>query len=233
MIERTFGWKSRHDQRSLEYPVRQLLSSSIQIKPKMWKEGVILDQGTEGACVGFGWTAQFLTDPVSPKKQPKVIVADKFARQVYRDAQKIDEWFGEDYSGTSVLAGAKIIQSRGLMDSYRWCFGIDDIRNTLLTIGPVVLGVPWYYSMYYTDTTALVNVDINSGIAGGHCILLTGYHPSMKFGKNRHEVYRWRNSWGKDYGKMGSGFIKAQDLNFLINQSGEACVPINKKQLSI
>lgn len=233
MIERTFGWKSRHDQRSLEYPVRQLLSSSIQIKPKMWKEGVILDQGTEGACVGFGWTAQFLTDPVSPKKQPKVIVADKFARQIYRDAQKIDEWFGEDYSGTSVLAGAKIIQSRGLMDSYRWCFGIDDIRNTLLTIGPVVLGVPWYYSMYYTDTSALVNVDINSGIAGGHCILLTGYHPSMKFGKNRQEVYRWRNSWGKDYGKMGSGFIKAQDLNFLINQSGEACVPINKKQLGI
>lgn len=226
---RKFGWIPKHDTRSLNYPIRELIGSSVKIKPKMWKEGVVLDQGTEGACVGFGWTAELLAQPVAPRIQPKTIVADSFARQVYREAQKIDEWPGENYSGTSVLAGAKIIQSRGFMDSYRWCFGINDIRDTLITTGPVVLGVPWYFSMYYTNLNGLVTVDPLSPNVGGHCILLTGYAPSMKFGRNSYEVYRWRNSWGKKYGKGGSGFIKAADLDFLIKQSGEACVPINRK----
>jgi hypothetical protein len=63
-----------------------------------------LDQGKEGACVGFAWSHELAAYPV------RVEVDDEFARsKIYAEAQKIDEWPGEAYHGTSVLAGAKVV----------------------------------------------------------------------------------------------------------------------------
>lgn len=225
--DRVLDWQSHHDPRSLEFPVRALMAETVAKKKTMWKTGIVLDQGTEGACVGFGWTGELLAAPASPKIQPRVKVADSFARSVYHEAQKIDEWDGESYKGTSVLAGAKIIQQKGFITNYRWAFGIDDIRDSVITQGPVVLGVPWYKDMYYTDERGLVSITGDS--VGGHCITITGYDPAMKFGSEVFEVFRWRNSWGKKYGINGDGYIKLNDLSTLIAQGGEACVPVGRK----
>jgi hypothetical protein len=61
------------------------------------------DQGVEGKCVGFGCArAMTLVDRV--KIDP---------HRIYTEAQKIDEWEGEDYSGTSVRAGLDILRRDG------------------------------------------------------------------------------------------------------------------------
>lgn len=233
MLERTFDWKPSFDPRSRDYSIRTLLGSPpARRESKFWAEGTVLDQGSEGACVGFGWLAELLAEPTQPDEQPTPEFANKVAKLFYKEAQRIDEWPGEDYSGTSVLAGAKIMKDYGYISEYRWCFNIDDIIDAVVSEGPVVIGIPWYSSMYQTNSQGLTGVRGES--VGGHCIVLTGYHPAKLFGRQSLEVFRWRNSWGTDYGIEGSGYIRVSDLRRLFLEGGEACVPIirNKPVLS-
>lgn len=227
MTERKFDWKSQHDERSREYDIRSVLRTGVKPVLKMWDEGIVLDQGSEGACVGFGWMGEFLAQPAAPEPQPGKFATQKYANDVYQTAKTIDEYPGENYEGTSVLAGAKVMRARGFIKSYRWAFSIEDVRDAIIQEGPVVIGIPWKEGMYETGPGGLVKVSGKS--VGGHCLVLTGYDPAMKIGARKYEVYRWRNSWGPDYGVNGSGYIKATDLAKLLKNVGEACVPIGRQ----
>lgn len=227
--ERKLDWKSYHDPRSKDYPVRSLINKiGVDLKRVHWEEGTVLDQGREGACVGFAWVGELLTQPVAPKVQPTEKLGNALASSYYKRAQKIDQWPGEDYEGTSVLAGAKVMKEKGHIESYRWCFGIEDVRDALLTTGPVVIGIPWKSGMYSTGKGGLVKVSGSN--VGGHALVLTGYDPFMTINGRKYEVFRWRNSWGTEYGVDGSGYIKYNDLEKLLKQNAEACVPIGRKE---
>lgn len=228
VTQRTLDWHPHYDARSRKYAIRPLLKQrSVENKRKMWEEGVVLDQGSEGACVGFAWTGELLAQPQAPEKQPSFKYGNELARSFYLEAQKIDEWPGENYSGTSVLAGAKIMQQRGFIGEYRWCFNLNDIKESVISEGPVVFGTPWYEGMYQTKPDGRVRVSGKK--VGGHAILITGYDPKMRFGNTNLEVFRWRNSWGEDYGVGGSGWIEAKILAKLIEDGAEACVPMQRE----
>lgn len=236
-VERVLDWRSYHDERSLDYPIRTLIGDKLpRRRRRMWRaHRQRLDQGTEGACVGFGWTAEL-------QAEPKIVggangrigryTAQQFAGRLYREAQQVDDWPGEDYEGTSVLAGAKALQDQGFIEGFRWAFNIDDVIDAVIEVGPVVLGIPWFESMYDTRPSGLVDVD--GRLVGGHCITVIGYDPSLRLPKEgwtrRFEVLRWRNSWGETYGFKGDGFIKAEDLDRLLwgRYGGEACIPVNR-----
>lgn len=227
MVERKLDWVSQHDERSRKHDIRSVLSAGVPIQKKMWDEGIVLDQGSEGACVGFGWTGEYLSTPAPPAAQPRTSVAETYAKGVYVNAKLIDEFSGENYEGTSVLAGAKVMQSRGIIESYRWAFDLQSIRDAIIQEGPVVIGIPWKEGMYDTAPGGIVKV--SGKLVGGHCLILTGYDPAMKIGSRKYEVYRWRNSWGSSYGVGGSGYIKATDLDKLLKSTGEACIPMGRK----
>lgn len=228
MTDRKLDWKSRHDPQSKNYPIRTIFGPKGIVPVKtMWDEGIVLDQGSEGACVGFAWTGELLAQPAAPKEQPSFHYANNLAIAFYNDAKRVDQWPGENYEGTSVLAGAKIMKERGLIGEYRWCFSINDVRDAVITEGPVVIGIPWYNGMYDTDQNGIVR--ISGDLVGGHAILLTGYDPAMRIGNSVDEYFRWRNSWGEDYGVDGSGWIRRKDLEKLLLQNGEACVPMQRQ----
>lgn len=227
MVERKLDWKSQHDERSRDYNIMSMINTSVPVQRKMWDEGIVLDQGSEGACVGFGWMGEFLSQPAAPSPQPGVFATQMYAQDVYRTAKTIDEFPGEAYEGTSVLAGAKVMKARGFIQSYQWAFSIEAIRDAIIQEGPVVIGIPWKDGMYETDANGVVKVSGKS--VGGHCLVLTGYDPAMKIGTRKYEVYRWRNSWGSGYGINGSGYIKATDLAKLLKGTGEACVPMGRQ----
>lgn len=222
-------WVSRHDEKSKDYPIRATIGA-VEPKTRLWREGSVFDQGQEGACVGFAWTGELAAYPHGSKiSAPR---GNQYALDVYNSAKRIDEWAGENYSGTSVLAGAKVLQSRGLIGSYRWAFSVEDVRDTLVTTGPVVIGIPWYDGMYETRPSGLVQ--ISGPVVGGHAILLTGYYKSKTIeGKRLSDVVRWRNSWGAGYGYRGSGYIKLEDLAGLLKDNGEACVPLDRKPVKL
>lgn len=227
MEKRTLDWSPVFDEKSKDYPVRAILPENISYKAKMWREGTILDQGREGACVGFGWTAELLAEPFSPTEQPTEQQGNKIAQSFYKRAQKIDQWPGEDYDGTSVLAGAKIMKEEGHIGGYRWCFSIEDLRDTIITQGPVVVGVPWSSKMYQTLDNGLVV--LGGKKVGGHCLTVTGYHPEMRIDGQKLEVFRWTNSWGEGYGHGGSGYIKYEDLKSLVSERAEMCIPEDRE----
>lgn len=230
---RTLDWRSHHDPRSLDYPVREVINrvvgagSAVVPTKKIWPIGdaLPLDQGREGACVGFGWSGELASSPVRVRG-----IDNAYAHDLYKLAQTLDDWPGENYEGTSVLAGAKACVQRGHIGSYRWAFSTDDIRDAILTLGPVVIGIPWYENMYQTKPSGLV---VPGGqLVGGHCIMVNGYNPRARIpGEGwlkRYEVFYWTNSWGRDYGQNGRGIIKAEDLAALLKDTGEACVPLTR-----
>lgn len=231
--DRTFDWVPQHDPRSLDYPIRDVIRSAVEDKPKRWRTGAVLDQGREGSCVGHGWTGELLASPRPYKTDSET--GHRYAVDVYKNAQLIDEWPGEDYSGTSVLAGAKVLRERGHINEYRWAFGVDDVRDAVIAAGPVVLGIPWYDSMYQTKESGLV--ETGGTLVGGHCILITGYHPGMRIrGEDwnaRYRVFRWRNSWGPGYGLSGDGLILYEDLRDLLADRGEACIPTSRNKVKL
>lgn len=216
MTPPVLDWRSRHDPRSLAYTVADELDWDAPLKPRSWRRGPVLDQGREGQCVGMGVAGELGCSPV---RVPGVTEA--LAASIYRDAQLIDEWAGEDYSGTSVLAGMKVATARGYYAGYHWCLDIDQTARTVVQLGPVVVGVPWSSEMYSTGPNGVVKV--GGSVVGGHCLVVTGFHPRHPFTGG--PAFTWLNSWGTDYGIRGRAVIAKDDLAGLLAQTGECAVP--------
>lgn len=204
------------DERSRAYGIRPFVAGT-KLQKTLWTipRTLPLNQGTEGACVGFGWAALLGVGPIYN------VADNRFARAFYEDARREDQRNGVDFpDGASVLAGARVARSRGLISGYKWAFGIADVIATICGKGPVVLGLPWYEGMYETDSRGLVSV--NGSLVGGHCITATGYWPQHPiFGG---DVVQWINSWGSGYGLRGVGYIRTMELAYLLKQDGEAVI---------
>jgi hypothetical protein len=238
--ERTFDWVPRFDERSRGYSIRSLVpSGTVRRRNKIWKLGPILDQASEGACVGFGWTAEALANPIGVNLENMLVEVprgpDGFARHVYRAAQKIDEWEGEAYEGTSVLAGAKVMNQLHLLRSYHWAFDIEAVADAVIARGPVVIGIPWYSGMYEAPGGILTP---RGYLVGGHCLVVVGYvkaggkvfTPKGNLLQNNtdEDTLVLQNSWGSDWGIDGLALIRKTDLKNLLADHGEACIPTSR-----
>lgn len=240
MTERKFDWKSRHDERSRQYPMRALLppaNVSVSFRRQIvWNPGEILDQGNEGACVGFGWTQEALMSPVRVPVNhmlKRLFIGgngNSVAHTIYREAKGQDDWPGDDYEGTSVLAGAKVMSSLYYLREYRWCFDIIDVIQTLIHHGPVVLGIEWHESMYKPDLYG--ELTVSGPVVGGHCIVASGYHPQKivhpSSAQPARPMIQLTNSWGSDWGHGGQAWIEVPALRSLLEANGEACVPVHR-----
>jgi hypothetical protein len=122
---------------------------------------IFYDQGAEGACVGFG----------SSRAMTLLNRRRYDARWLYLEAQKIDEWPGEDYEGTSVRAGMDILRDMGHrrvlgkrstppdvadgIAANRWAASVDEVRTCLQSqyhdrIGAVPILNSWGRSYPHT-----------------------------------------------------------------------------------
>lgn len=204
------------DEQSRAFPARALLTAEQEKEPRSyeWPLDLRLDQGSEGACTGFGVTHEAAAEPF-----PVPGLTNEVARDVYHRAQKIDEWPGEDYSGSSVLAATKIGVENGWYSEYRWAFGIADLVLALSWLGPAVLGIPWYEGM--EDTDNLAHVHVAGEVRGGHAIVANAIDLDNFGGR-----VKLTNSWGAGWGWYGTCWITLDDLDRLLHEQGEACIPL-------
>jgi len=184
-----------------------------------------LDQGQEGACVGYAFSHELVSTPLRISNWRTL--DDEFARErVYWEAQKIDPWEGGAYpgakpfyEGTSILAGVKTIKKMGFIDEYRWAFGEEDLALAVGHLGPAVIGVNWYEGMFAPDRNNYI--EPTGRLQGGHAILVCGVNPRTGY-------YRLWNSWGKSWGRNGWCYITREDMDKLLKEDGEACIPLKR-----
>lgn len=218
-------WKPRFDTRSLAFAAAPAPIGPL--KTKTWATGRQLDQKAEGACVGHGVVGALQSSP-SGSKLPDPQTG---AFGVYHMAQFIDEWEGEAYEGTSVLAGMKVARNSGLVSSYEWCFGVDQVLQTVIYRGPVVIGIHWMESMFAPKPNGLLDCS-STVVSGGHCVFISGFYLQKKLvGEPVNDYVRIKNSWGSSYGLDGSVYMKVSDLDMLLKRQGEACLPVKKPVL--
>ncbi len=225
-MERTFDRRPFFDERSRAFPIRTLLADK-PARSYSWRH-VQLDQGSEGACVGHGVTMDAAARPKPFFGKVETLASADLAEiqgtafDVYRSAQKIDEWPGEDYEGTSVLAGLKIGQTLGFWKEYRWALGpgpdhaANDVIQAVGYHGPVILGTSWHQGMSNPDDKGFLRP--TGAVLGGHCYLVTRYS------KPRDAVWT-PNSWGG----AGQGWISRHDLAELLAAQGEAAMPVMRQ----
>jgi C1A family cysteine protease len=216
---RKFDWISEHDTRNNEFAVSKMaqMVSAAPRERKWVLSNPVLDQGSEGACVGHGVSNILSGYPNYNRfKRPQVI-----AFGIYHAARFVDEFPGEADDGTSVLAGMKVAKEFGLTAGYHWANTLPELKTAVLSVAPVAIGVNWYANMMSTDKNGLVHVSGN--VVGGHCVCVYGYE-HVPFSQDMH--FRFRNSWSAQWGIGGDGFISEPDMVTLLNQGGEAAVGV-------
>lgn len=205
------------DERNKNFPVRALLPKKAAPPYKYWDDNdIFLNQGDTPRCVGFAW-AQYINDgPIKHKK--KLTAVD--AGMIYLLAQDLDEFPGNDYDGSSTLGGAKACQQYGYITEYHWALTLQDVIDTVLHLGPMVVGTDWYNDMFFVDDKGFIHP--TGGLAGGHEWEITGINVKDK-------KLRGKSSWGEDELDGGRFWITFDDFEILRMAKGECCIATEKK----
>jgi hypothetical protein len=109
-----------------------IMVKSVQPDAATW--WAYYNQGAEGACVGFS-CSRMMSHYNRARYQ---------ARWLYHEAQKVDPWPGENYSGTSVSAACDVLRTVGHklenrlapwisqgITANRWITTVDQIHQTI------------------------------------------------------------------------------------------------------
>ncbi len=207
----------------MEVPIRIDLDEYKQL------DVPVLDQGTEGACTGFGLAT--VANCLLRKRKVVPDTASVSPRMFYELARRYDEWQGEDYEGSSARGAMKGWHKHGICAETLWPY--NPLKPDSITIDERLrdaarrpLGA--YFRVNHKDLvamhTALAEVEIlyatalvhdgwnkigadgvilpNGKILGGHAFAIVAFD----------DCGFWiQNSWGEDWGQGGFALITYDD----------------------
>lgn len=204
------------------------------------------DQGTEGACVGFAASMMMAirNELQARDARMKPYVHWYNCMWLYREAQRVDEWPGENYEGTSVRAAMDVLRTLGHVrigrrkieapaaiaegiSENRWATTVDEIRACIADGMPVTLGINWYSSfdeprkvgrdMFIGREAGLDHADLGY-IRGGHSVCIYG-------ASDVRGAVKLKNSWGRDYPLV---WLPYGALERVLREDGEATVAVDR-----
>jgi len=213
----------------IEVPAARLLETYQSHEP------LILDQGQEGACTGFGLAA--VANHLLKTRRDFTSFSPVSARMLYEMARRHDEWPGEDYSGSSARGAMKGWHKSGVCDESHWPYIEDKDDHNLTTerladAANCPLGA--YFRVNHKDLVAMHSAISETGILyatalvhkgwssvksngviryseetqGGHAFAIVGYD---------RQGFWIQNSWGPGWGK--DGFAHVSYFDWLENGS--------------
>jgi hypothetical protein len=209
---RAFGFRQIPDTRDLRFPMQVGASAAPLPAVKRWRIGTVLDQGAEGACVGFACKHLLTAEPFIQTHGPT-------AREIYFESRLNDEFDDRLVpEGTSVRAGLQTLRRHGLIVAFHWAPDLQTVLRYLATEGPVVVGSNWH--SYSTDFDG--RVTFSGQPVGGHAWLCTGYD-------EREKVLFGVNSWGPSFGKSGEFFVTFADMENQMHRHGAVVAGVKER----
>jgi hypothetical protein len=199
----------------------------------------VLDQGSEGACVGHGCAgARETLELIVNGALPMVPLSRAF---IYYEARLLENTADQD-SGAEVRDGCKVLNQMGVcteaefpytpgrfadvppdvdvtaaarykIDAYARLINTDQVRAALASNMPVVIGINVYQS-FETQIGPDGMVPLpGSGdqYLGGHCVFLKGYHPDPR--NPGHFLFDAQNSWSSSWADHGGMHFTEDYLN--------------------
>ncbi|MGV3572143.1 MAG: C1 family peptidase [Ramlibacter sp.] len=208
----------------IEVPAEMPLAGYLRRRPR------VLDQGTEGACTGFGLAgvANFLLSIRKSKPDPRPVSP----RMLYELARRYDEWPGEAYSGSSARGAMKGWHKHGVCSESEWPYeakpGGDGGLTRARTADALRRPLGAYQRVNHRDLVAMhcalaevgilfatatvhqgwSEVDAGGGIrwpalrTGGHAFAIVAYDA---------EGFWIQNSWGPGWGRKGFARVGYDD----------------------
>lgn len=188
----------------------------------------ILDQGTEGACTGFGLATVAHHLLRSRRVDPDDIPVSP--RMFYEMARRYDEWPGETYAGSSARGAMKGWHKHGVCAEELWPYMPDDPGSLTAERAHEAVRRPLgaYYRVNHQDIvamhSALAEVEIlyatarvhegwrrvgsdgliepSETLIGGHAFAIVAFDASG---------FWIQNSWGPDWGFEGFALLTYED----------------------
>lgn len=221
------------DRRSRSFQLATVLAGEGITKPRSytWSCAPRLDQGPDGACVGFTVAHDVAARPV-------VRPADyALAMAFYRRAQETDPWpETPPEEGTGLLDGLKAGVEQGYIGEYRWAGAgsgraLEDAALGVAYKGPGLAATSWLSGMDTPDAKGFIHA--TGGVRGRHAYLINGVTIRWLPGTTRQSFadvdlgasyFRIHNSWGNWWGINGEAFIPLVDFGRLQEQQGEFAI---------
>ena len=218
---RGLGRKYVEDRRDLRFSLPESLPGAANVRSQMHFAGAIIDQGRKSKCVGSAFKGWLYGGPIINKTP----ITDD---EIYARAQDVDEWAEKEpeMQGTSIRAGAKVLRDLGFIESFRWALSVESVIDHLAVVGPMVAGTIWTRGMSYPDKDGYARPD--GRLYGGHGFRLVGMHREVRNPDQTKGRVRIANSHGYEYGQRGRAWISFRDLEVLLKEHGEMCLPIER-----
>jgi hypothetical protein len=220
MTEYALGRLHIPDARDRRYPMETLIAAAPSRSHRYWNAGWRGDQNRvvdpDGQVRAKPWCVSFsvlhLLEAMGRAGTP-----DSWdPRWLYHEAQKVDQWEGENYDGTSVRAGLDVLRREGVIAEYRWTWTLDTLLAAVIDHGPVVVGTNWYDGMFTPDADGFIWP--TGRVAGGHAYMVSGGNLNLEFA-------RIDNSWGP-WGDRGRAKMTFEVLARLLAEQGEAATVV-------
>lgn len=190
------------------------------------EERIVLDQGKEGACTGFGLAAVINLLLTRRDENRKVS-----PRMLYEMAKKFDQWEGEDYSGSSCRGAVRGWHSMGVCSDenapyvasqkdwsltieqafdarattlgayYRVNKRLSDLHAALNEVGALYVSAN-VHKGWYRGAVKDGRIPFKAGTIGGHAFAIVGYNK---------EGFWVQNSWGESWGDNGVALWTYED----------------------
>lgn len=222
---------SKEDKRDLlikaYLPKAEPLPKSIDYTDDMTEVG---DQGAEGTCVGWACANGCKEYQEMIDYGERVRLSPRF---LYDECKKLDGFPNEE--GTSIAVAMKVLRNIGVCReiyypyygsmnnsipiykdankyrilTYARISNLGELKASLVKFGPCVAGVEVFNGFMQTKNGYVPIPAVGEESLGGHAICIVGYNDDL-------EVVKFKNSWGKDWGEEGYGYLSYKYIDELM-----------------